>query len=74
MKLSELILKIGDNNVKFQILQRSMTGIRIKKGGEKEVSFLTEAITPNDVMHNTGMVGLVVWVPRDKWEEVSKDL
>jgi hypothetical protein len=73
MKLSELIAKIGDENVKFQILQKSLSGIRNRREGI-EVSFLTEALDPNDVMQNTGNIGIVVWVPREKWEAVTKNI
>jgi hypothetical protein len=74
MKLSELILKIGDENVKFQILQNALSGISLGKDGDSKVTFFTNAITPSDVMQSKGKVGLVVWIPREEWEKVSKDI
>ena len=74
MKLSELILKIGDDKVKFQILQNALSGISLGKDGDSKVTFFTNAITPSDVMQSKGKVGLVVWIPREEWEKVSKDI
>jgi hypothetical protein len=74
MKLSELIAKIGDDKVKFQILQNALSGISLGKDGDSKVTFFTNAITPSDVMQSKGKVGLVVWIPREEWEKVSKDI
>jgi hypothetical protein len=74
MKLSQLIAKIGDENVKFQILQNALSGISLGKEGDSKVTFFTDAITPSDVMQNKGKVGLVVWIPREHWEKVAKDV
>ena len=74
MKLSELIAKIGDENVKFQILQNALSGISLGKDGDSKVTFFTNAITPSDVMQSKGKVGLVVWIPREEWEKVAKEI
>ena len=74
MKLSQLIAKIGDENVKFQILQNALAGISLGKEGDSKVTFFTDAITPSDVMQNKGKVGLVVWIPREEWEKVAKQV
>ena len=74
MKLSELIAKIGDENVKFQILQNALSGISLGKEGDSKVTFFTDAITPSDVMQNKGKVGIVIWIPREHWEKVAKDI
>ena len=74
MKLSELILKVGDDKVRFQILQNALSGISLGKEGDSTVTFFTNAITPNDVMQGKGKIGLVVWIPREEWEKVAKDI
>ena len=74
MKLSELILKVGDDKVRFQILQNALSGISLGKEGDSKVTFFTNAITPNDVMQGKGKIGLVVWIPREEWEKVAKDI
>ena len=74
MKLSDLILKIGDEKVRFQILQNALSGISLGKEGDSKVTFFTNAITPSDIMQNKGKVGLVVWIPREEWEKVAKEL
>lgn len=72
MKISEIISKVGEENIRVQFINKAMTGIRNTRDGI-EVSFLTEAIDPNDVMHNTGKIGLVLWVPREIWEKIAKE-
>lgn len=74
MKLSELIAKIGDKKVTFQILQNALAGISLSREGDSKVTFFTDAITPSDIMQNKGKVGLVVWIPREEWEKVAKDI
>lgn len=74
MKLSELIAKIGDENVTFQILQNALSGISLGKEGDSKVTFFTKAITPSDIMQSKGKIGIVVWVPREKWEEATKKI
>lgn len=74
MKLSELIAKIGDKKVTFQILQNALAGISLGREGDSKVTFFTDAITPSDIMQNKGKVGLVVWIPREEWEKVAKDI
>ena len=72
MRISEIISKVGEENIRVQFINKAMTGIRNTREGI-EVSFLTEAIDPNDVMNNTGKIGLIMWVPRDIWEKLVKE-
>jgi len=76
MKLSELLKLVGDENIQFQMLHDCMTTIeqRSRKKGGNKITFVTEGLTPTEVMHNTGNVGVIVWVPREKWLEATKTL
>ncbi len=76
MKLTELLALVGDENIQFQVLHDCMTNIRqrSRRKGGNEISFATNGLTPTDVMQNTGNVGLVVWIPRDKWIEATKNI
>ncbi len=50
MKLSELILAVGDDNVKFQnVLQSIMSIDKTKKHGNR-VTFYTDAIEAGDLI------------------------
>ena len=63
MKLSELILAVGDENVAIQNLDvcADTLDYNIKSG--TKIKFGTEvALTPE----GTEKLGLVVWLPRDK--------
>jgi hypothetical protein len=62
MKMSELILAIGDDNVQFQNLDHSATALNYNASGGTKITFGTDqAITPQ----GTTKLGLVLWLDRD---------
>jgi hypothetical protein len=69
MKMSDLILAVGDENVIFQSLDKDFSSIdRIKHG--TKVTFYTDAIQPEEMLGGgkTKKMGLILWLPRDKVE------
>lgn len=74
MNLSELFAKIGDENLKFQLLSQCLLSVQATKTNGNRITFATNAITPDEILKNDGPVGVVVWVPREKWIEVTKGL
>lgn len=66
-----LVRYVGDDRLFFQNLDHVATDYSLKRGKRGEatltkISFLTDAITPTEVMNGTTkMIGLVVWLPRD---------
>lgn len=62
MKMSELILSVGDDNVSMQNLDHCSTNIdySIKKG--TKITFGTEEPVTFD---GTARLGLILWLPRD---------
>lgn len=64
--ICELIAAIGNDAVTYQLVNSSISNIK-KKRDCTEVSFLTNELTPNDVMTNSGKVGIVVWVSREDY-------
>jgi hypothetical protein len=67
MKMSELILAVGDDHVVFQNLDRDAHTIDKTKHGTK-ISFYTDAIQAEELLGDgkTKKIGLVVWLPRDR--------
>lgn len=74
MTLSELLRKVGDENLSFQMLNQCMTTITERKNKVCKVTFETTQLCPGDIVLGEGNVGIVVWVPRDKWEKAVKAL
>lgn len=72
--LTELLTEVGDDNLNFQILHQCMSDITKKENGVSEVSFMTNGITPNDVMNQSGKIGLVVWIDRDDYRVAIDNL
>src|SRR6267154_3255232 len=66
MKLSDLILAVGDENVVFQNLLNDAQSIDKTKHGTK-ITFYTDAIQAEELLlcGKTKKIGLVVWLPRD---------
>jgi hypothetical protein len=67
MKMSELILEIGDDHVVFQNLLKDAQSIDKTKHGTK-ITFYTDAIQAEELLGGgkTKKIGLVVWLPRDR--------
>ena len=66
MKMSKLILAVGDDNVVFQNLINDAHTMDKTKHGTK-ITFYTDAIQPEELLYGgqTKKLGLVLWVPRD---------
>lgn len=71
--LVDLLSAIGAENIEYQYLTNSMVDIKAKRG-ESKVTFLTQKITPNDVMSGQGPRGIVVWVDADLFESKLAEL
>ena len=67
MKMSELMLAVGDENIRFQNLLNDAVCIDMTPKGSK-VTFYTDALDPADLLDrsNCKTVGLVVWLPKDR--------
>jgi len=76
MTLSELIQKVGEENIGVQYVAQCMTSISFnEKLQSSKVTIETDKITPNDIVLNEGNVGLILWVPKDKWpKDIYKHL
>lgn len=67
MKISELILAVGDDNIRFQSLNNDAHRIEDTKNGTK-ITFYTDGVTAYEAMTSPGKtknIGLVLWLPRD---------
>lgn len=72
--LTEVLVEIGDKNIGVQFLQNCISKCRTVKK-VTEVSFLTQEMTPNDVMTGASKkLGIVLWVGVDDYEEAVKRL
>ena len=68
MKMSELILDVGDENVVFQNLDRDAHTVDKTKHGTK-ITFYTDSMQAEELLGGkTKKIGLVVWLPRDRVE------
>jgi len=69
MKLSELIAKVGEGNIKAQWIDESFTDIKTNKKGETKITFRTTEATANEYAFDLSKMkkrGLVIWFPVDK--------
>ncbi len=67
MKLSEIILAVGDEHIQLQNLLDSTADIRMMKNGDTKISFFTNQITATEVATASAKkLGLVIWLPWDR--------
>lgn len=67
--MTELISKIGDENIKFQNLDISAISLNYNHKKGSKITFGTEEpITPD----GTERLGLILWLPRDKVKEIIR--
>ena len=72
MVLSELIAKVGDENVVLQWLDSSVVLSKVE-GATGMITFATDpAIVLDRLNDTTEKVGVVVWVPRSRVAEIMK--
>jgi hypothetical protein len=67
VKMSELILAVGDENVVFQNLLNDAQTVEKTKHGTK-ITFYTDSIHAEELLNGgaTKKIGLVLWLPRDR--------
>ena len=67
MKISELILAVGDDHVVFQNLLNDAQSVDKTKAGTK-ITFYTDQVQAEELMHGgkPKKIGLVVWLPQDR--------
>jgi hypothetical protein len=65
--MTELITKIGDENIRFQNLDTSAISLNYDHKKGSKITFGTdEPILPD----GTERLGLILWLPRDKVNEI----
>jgi hypothetical protein len=71
MKMSELILAVGDDQLRFQNLDTDAQTIDKTKHGTK-ITFYTDAIQAEELLGGgkTEKIGLVLWLPRNRVVEI----
>ena len=71
MKLSELIATIGDQNVKFQLLDNDLISADYDHRKGTKITFGSDAQVRPDGLKD---VGIIVWAPRDRFREIVDGL
>lgn len=75
MNIAELMTAVGPENIQFQMLAASMTHISTGKRSRcSTITFETTALNAENAVTDSGPVGMVVWMPRDKFEAVTAQL
>lgn len=71
----ELLTEIGNEKIEHQQISKCMTGVKDKKRDKcTEISFVTDAITANDVMRGGEKVGIVIWVSRNDYSNAFEKI
>ena len=66
MSFSKLLSRIGDSNLKIQLLKDCLREAKTNKKGETNITFGTEVVHTNDLMYGgekAPYTGVIVWLP-----------
>jgi hypothetical protein len=69
VNIKDLIDELAQKPVEqcyVQLLQPAIVNVATARRGLNKVTFVTDQLTPTDVINNTGKVGFVVWVAKDR--------
>lgn len=72
ISLSQMFKKIGNENLKFQMLGSSLIKVYQKKD-HAEITFGTQAISATEIAIDSGRVGMIVWVERKDYDKFVKE-
>ena len=73
MSLKEIIDSVGQENIAVEFLHERMVGnVTKQKDGATRITFLTTQTDPTAIATDTAKVGMVLWIPRDKWAALKK--
>ena len=72
--IHELMAKFSAEEIVFQMLDHSTGEARILKDGTTKLTVYTNQVTPQSLAFNTGKVGLLLWLPREHWEQVRVEI
>lgn len=70
MGISELLTRIGDDNIMFQNLDNDIVRLKTRADGQSEITFGSQAQT---TINGTERLGLVLWLNRDDVELAKKE-
>lgn len=73
MKLSELIAKVGDDNIQLQNLAHSSPCMNATGQGEAKVSFFTSLPNATSAILQRGVTCLILWMPTPLVESAGKE-
>lgn len=65
--ITELVSKIGDDNVKLQVLDQCATRMKYDHKKGTEITFVTDQPV---LLDGTRDIGLVLWIDREKVKEI----
>lgn len=68
MSIHDLLEKFDAKDIRVQFMDENILNIDSNTHGSK-VTFGTDALTPGSLVAGSYPVGVLVWIPRDKWKE-----
>lgn len=68
LSIVDLLTGAGLENVKVQFLPECIMGCKKVRGGS-EVRFVTTELDPGDLIHASRKIGVICWIPRDKFPQ-----
>lgn len=68
MSIHELLAKFDAKDLRVHYMDQSIAKIDATTR-KARVTFETDALSPGSLANDSHPVGILVWIPRDKWKE-----
>ena len=73
MGILDLIKKVGEDNLMLQFVGGSLIkAVDKKRMQDTEITIATTQVNANQVVNDTGKIGIVVWIDRKDYNEAMK--
>lgn len=72
MSIHDLLAKFDAKDLRVQFIHDYIEKAVANRKGCR-VTFRTDVVTPGDLLTGTGPVGVLVWIPQDKWKAMQKE-
>ena len=72
--ISEFLDRVGIEHLTCQPLHQCMTGATMKKSGVVEIRFLTQELSPTDLMSDPRRTAWIIWMDSDRFNRAVAEL
>jgi hypothetical protein len=74
MTIHELLSKFTPDEITFQRIDQTVERVELAKRGATRLVVLTNQVQPAEIATGTGKMGLLLWVPVERWNAIVAEM